>query len=112
MEKFIISYIERTKENYDREYPGYGHPGNDVYRGRARRVPVQAEDCKQAWTQFVEGLKQAGWKHYAFATLIKDGITISHISVCAEANQRYVYGYNLHDIITDIAENAQPGWFD
>ena len=112
MKRFTITYLERTRENYDREYPGIYSEGSPHFYGRVRRVAIQAESCEQAWTLYVEGLKLDGWKLYTFDTLIKDGITVSSISVNADDDPAHHFGYGLTSVITEVAENAQPGWFD
>ena len=110
--KQIITFLEYTKENYDKEYPAEGEIGEETFRGRVRKENIEAVDCKEAWTIFAEQMKNSGWELYAWNTIIKNGIVRSAISVADAEKPRQSFGYDIKTVISKVAKNAQIGQFD
>lgn len=112
MKDIGIVYLRYTKENHDREYPAEGELGEEVFRGQVIRETYHAEDIKAGWQMFMEQKKKEGWKLYTWSALIKDGIVIRGIGAYDKADERHQYGYDIKTVITEVADNAQIGWFE
>lgn len=110
--KHIITYLEYTKENYDRENPAEGELGEEVFRGRLRKENIEASECEEAWTKFMQQIKEDGWKLYAWNAIIKNGIVRCAISVASAESPNHSFGYDIKTIISEVAENAQMRWFE
>ena len=110
--KHVITYLEYTKENYDRENPAEGEPGEEVFRGRVKKENIEASECEKAWTKFMQQIKEDGWKLYAWNAIIKNGIVRCSISVASAETPNHSFGYDIKTIISEVAENAQMRWFE
>ena len=110
--KHIITYLEYTKENYDKENPAEGELGEEVFRGRVRKENIAANECEEAWKKFMEQMESNGWELYSWNAIIKNGIVRCAISVANAEKPNHSFGYDIKTVITKVAENAQMRWFE
>ena len=114
--KAIITYHEHTRENYELAYPFDEDKAVEFTArfglGTIKRVTVEADDLKAAWLKFAEGLKLDGWELYAWDAVIKNGVVRHGINVASALKPNHKFGYDIKDVITRIAPNAQKEWFE
>lgn len=110
--KYIITYHEYARENYDKEYPAEGELGEEVFRGKVKKEIIKADGCKEAWQTFMEQMKENGWELYAWNAIIKDGIVRCAIGVSSAEKPNHGFGYDIKTVIAKVAENAQMKWFE